>query len=51
MTVQAPAQPRLLVYDRIDENKRKGGIAGALTSEWLERFRQLSPYDARGEEK
>ncbi len=32
----------------IDENRRKGDVAGALTARWLERFRALSPHGRRG---
>ncbi len=28
----------------IDENRRKGDLGGALTAQWLERFRAMSPY-------
>jgi hypothetical protein len=28
----------------IEQNRRKGDIAGAITAEWLERFSKLSPY-------
>jgi hypothetical protein len=35
----------------IEENKRKGDIGGALTSQWLERFRAMSPYAQGAAEK
>lgn len=35
----------------IEENKKKGDMTGALMSQWLERFRAMSPYDAEGARK